>query len=273
MSSQILLNTENTGGGNTRTPPSSMRRCCFTLNNYNNTSTSSMIGLLNSKKYLFIIGKEVGESGTPHLQGYIEFGKPVNFRTIQRLIPGAHIEKAKGDRTSNIKYCSKDGDFESTFPVPLEERCLMRYDNVTWKPWQKDVIDLYLADPDERTVHWIVDSTGNNGKSFLTKYLTLKYQILVASGKKADVFHQVAKRLEDKDNPKEFKMVILDIPRHQADYINYGLLEELKNGLIMSGKYEGGTFAFLPVHVLVMANIAPDEEKFSKDRWNITYLN
>lgn len=59
-----------------------------------------------------IVGRECGESGTPHLQGYIEFHNAKSFRTIKRLIPSAHIEKAKGDSKANRDYCSKDGDFE-----------------------------------------------------------------------------------------------------------------------------------------------------------------
>jgi hypothetical protein len=101
----------------------------------------------------------------------------------------------------------------------------------------------------------------------------VKHKILLADGKKADVFHQVAKRLENEDDQEAFRMVILDLPRHNQEFTNYGLLEQLKNGLVMSGKYEGGTFAFPSPHVIVMSNQEPDYEKFSLDRWKVINLD
>ena len=60
----------------------------------------------------WIAGREIApNTGTVHIQGYIETLYPVRFSRIQSLFPGAHIEKARGNRSSNIKYCSKDGDY------------------------------------------------------------------------------------------------------------------------------------------------------------------
>jgi hypothetical protein len=225
------------------------------------------VELCNERGYLYCIGKEVGEKGTPHLQGYIEFKAPRTWQTIKNLLPRAHIEKARGTRKQNIAYCSKEKNFLSNFPIPLEEQVLKEYEGVTWKPWQQEIVDLYVTQPDPRKIYWITDIIGNNGKTFLTRWMVAKHQVLLASGKKQDVFHQVAKRLENEDDQKPFRMVILDIPRHQQDFTNYGLLEELKNGMVMSGKYEGGTFVFPSPHVVVMSNSEPDFSKFSADRW------
>lgn len=267
-----VVNTPNTEEGNTRPPPSTMRKLCFTLNNYTEYENTTLVDLCKNRGYLFCIGKEIGENLTPHLQGYIEFKSPKTWATIKNMLPRAHIERAKGTRKQNIAYCTKDGIFESNFPVPLRELVLAEYTDVEWKPWQQDIINLYDSIPDSRSIHWITDVLGNNGKTFLTKYLVVAKDVLLASGKKCDVFHQVAKRLENEDDQKPFKMVILDIPRHQQEFINYGLLEDLKDGLIMSGKYEGGTFAFPSPHVVVMSNQEPDYSKFSMDRWKTIVL-
>lgn len=59
-----------------------------------------------------IFGVEKGESGTEHLQGYIEFHKRRTLGGVRRLIPRAHWEIARGSPKQNVEYCSKDGDFE-----------------------------------------------------------------------------------------------------------------------------------------------------------------
>lgn len=270
------INIINIDGGNTETPsimPKSFRKVCFTFNNYNNTEHSKIIEICESRNYLYCIGEEVGEQGTKHLQGYIEFKSPKAFSTVKKLLPKAHIEKAKGNRAQNLMYCKKDGNFKSNFPVPMSEQVLAEYDDVIWRDWQQEVLDMYVNEPDKRHIYWVIDTVGNKGKSFLTRYLVVKYGVVIADGKKADVFHQVAKRLENEEDVKPFRMVILDLPRHNLEFTNYALLEQLKNGLIMSGKYEGGTFVFPSPHVIVMSNAAPDYSKFSEDRWKIIDLD
>nr|AQR57913.1 replicase [Desmodus rotundus circovirus 1] len=62
----------------------------------------------SSVKYL-IIGKEVGEKGTPHLQGFVNFKKKLRRSTLKKL-PGfmrAHVEPAKGTDHQNQTYCQK----------------------------------------------------------------------------------------------------------------------------------------------------------------------
>lgn len=85
------------------------RAWCFTVNNYEDNEIE------NAKKIPYdylIIGKEIGEGGTPHLQGYLYREKKVTFGKIKKMLPRAHLEIAKGTPLDNFKYCSKDGNFE-----------------------------------------------------------------------------------------------------------------------------------------------------------------
>ena len=268
--------TANTAGGNTSNPgwqPKSLRRMCFTLNNYTDEEIQRIHEYRNTDKFLICYGLEVGEQGTPHVQGYAEFKNPKKFNTVKNLFPRAHIERAKGSRKQNIEYCSKDGEFFSNFPLSMKQKCLLEYNDIEWYDWQQEIIDLHSTAPNTRHIHWYVDEIGNHGKTFLARYMVLKHRVLLCGSKKQDVFHQVAKRLEDEEKEDPFRMVILDVPRHDEGFVNYGVLESLKNGLIVSGKYEGGTFVFPSPHVIVFSNSAPDMSKFSQDRWIVKYLD
>lgn len=84
------------------------RNFCFTLNNFDENEIE-LISNLKCKYCIF--GKEKGENGTPHLQGYIMFNNARSFNSVKKLIPRAHIEVAKGSPYSNFEYCSKDNNF------------------------------------------------------------------------------------------------------------------------------------------------------------------
>ena len=50
-------------------------------------------------------------------------------------------------------------------------------------------------------------------------------------------------------------------------------MEEIKDGLIYSGKYEGGFANIEHPHVIVVSNFAPELSKLSEDRWNILKID
>lgn len=103
--------------------PTPKKSYCFTINNYSEDELSHLYGVLEIEARYAIVGKESGESRTPHLQGYVIFKKSYRFDTIKsRYLPRAHIEVAKGSVSDNFKYCSKDGDFREFGDKPSESR-------------------------------------------------------------------------------------------------------------------------------------------------------
>jgi len=97
------------------------RAWTFTLNNYTEESEQLLQAL--DVKYL-IYGREVGESGTPHLQGYVSFANPRRFNAIKKTLPvGSHIEAALGNSQQNFDYCTKDNDYfeKGTRPKTAKE--------------------------------------------------------------------------------------------------------------------------------------------------------
>lgn len=95
---------------------SKSRAWCLTVNNYTEEERQAI--LHNSRSDYVIVGKETGDSGTPHLQGYIRFPNAVRLSTLKKMFPRAHLEIARGTPEENYKYCSKDGDFEEAGDRP-----------------------------------------------------------------------------------------------------------------------------------------------------------
>ena len=110
LDSQVMVVQPQPGPSTARPRVNSKSRAwCFTLNNPTRTKEDTMSLFPNALS--IIIGDEVGENGTKHLQGYIRFKNAVSFNCITTALPGAHVEAAKGDPASNFKYCSKGGKF------------------------------------------------------------------------------------------------------------------------------------------------------------------
>lgn len=60
-----------------------------------------------------IIGKEVGEQGTPHLQCYLEFDNAMRFSTLQsKLLKRCHLEVRMSTAQKAADYCKKEENFE-----------------------------------------------------------------------------------------------------------------------------------------------------------------
>lgn len=258
------------GGGNTISPPPFVihpaKRWCFTLNNYTDEEYCAIKAILQKKSLTWIIGKEVGDSGTPHLQGYVEFTKklrPLGLFDSKRI----HFEKSKGDREQNYDYCSKDNDFECEGFTNKPNTNIKIIKELY--PWQKSIEDIYLTEPDERKIYWYWEPDGNCGKSAFIKYMVVKHKCLFCSGGKyTDIMNLVFNQ-----DMNVCKAILFDIPRANAGNISYASLESIKNGLVCNTKYETGCKVFNSPHVFVFANKEPDNmDMLSQDRWVITKL-
>jgi len=92
---------------------------CVTVNNWSEEEYDALKAL--DYKYL-IIGKEIGENGTPHLQVYIHFKRSTAPARIKKAVPRAHIEVAKGSAIQNKEYCSKEDNYEEFGEIPVSKQ-------------------------------------------------------------------------------------------------------------------------------------------------------
>lgn len=252
-------------------PLNKVRAFFFTWNNWNTGTLEHLELWLEKECDEYHCQKEMGESGTPHIQGCFRFKSARSckkvFSDIKSIVPELHLEVSR-DWKKSVAYCSKNdtrvGDGPSNMgkkriPDPLEGKELYE--------WQKEVIDILEGKPDDRTVYWYCDRSGNKGKTTLAKSIfTRSPNMLYASGKAADVKCAIASMVEKGKFPP---IVIFDFVRSSESFISYEAIEAVKNGIFFNGKYESGMVVFPVPHVIVFANFMPDEDKLSKDRWQI----
>lgn len=85
----------------------------MTLNNYTQEEELKLKGLNEKVKY-GVFGKETGDQGTPHIQGFFIVSKTMRIGTVKSLIgiQRMHLEVSRAKNVYDaIDYCKKDGDF------------------------------------------------------------------------------------------------------------------------------------------------------------------
>jgi len=294
----------------------SRRRYVFTINNYSDAEVASLDALGASTRIQYLIyGREVGENGTPHLQGFVIFSSSIRFTNAKRLIgQRAYLAGAVGTSEQAASYCKKDGNFKEYGQVPSNagkrndweafkewihelqriptERELINFNTSLYARYSKKcyaIANAYLSSPDlvgegsprfgwqtrvaglidsdqpsQRNIHFVVDEEGGKGKSWICRWALSKHpdkvQIL-RIGKRDDLAYAI-------DETK--RVFIFDIPREQMTYLQYSVLESLKDQMIFSAKYESSLKVLRnPVQVIVMSNEKPDMTQLTEDRYNV----
>lgn len=85
----------------------------YTLNNYTEDEQQRLQNLTEDDGVSYhVFGREVGERGTPHLQGYVEFTSRLRLANVKAIISRrAHFELRRGTPKQARDYCIKDGNF------------------------------------------------------------------------------------------------------------------------------------------------------------------
>ena len=261
------------GGGNTISPPhgkakrcTASKRWAFTWNNYPQDWVALLAPAFDGAKW--IGGLEVGENGTRHVQGYVEFPikvRPVGYKGIPTSI---HWEKARKSRETNVAYCAKEA---TTIKGNLRLPRVPKFPEFN-KPWQVEALDVIKTEPDDRTIYWYWSHEGKLGKTTFAKYLAIEHNACILAGKGADVRNGALTYKRDAGRYPD--LCVFPIPRSfNSDYLSYEAIENVKDALFYSGKYEGGTVADACPHLFVFANFPPDETRMSTDRWVIKNID
>lgn len=210
---------------------------------------------------------EYVEWGTPKEQG-----KRTDLLDLRdRLKEGEHlrviIDEAVNEKELSLilKYRKPLKEYEDSVQTNRARVTLLkRYEGVIWRQWQQELLNLVDELPNPRTIVWYLDPEGNSGKSFISKYLQLSRDVYyVTGGKQQDILYAYENQ----------HIIIYDLARTYSDNMDhiYTTIENFKNGMYLSTKYESRQRIFEIPHIIVMANYEPHYEKLSKDRWDVRH--
>ena len=113
--------------------PTRARGCCWTLNNPVQSDIDGLLSLSEDDKVQYLgYGREIGESGTPHLQGYIYCRNPQFHKWFRERIPRAHVEFQRGTPEQAIEYCQKDGEYNEWGSRPASRKSKGETEKARW---------------------------------------------------------------------------------------------------------------------------------------------
>ena len=133
----------------------------------------------------------------------------------------------------------------------------------------------YLGKPCDRKVIWIVGKEGNEGKSFFKVNIREQFGYsrvctLELSENPGNTFHIMGKICSTNTD-----IFLFNLPR--GEYLGteqYKILESIKDGTAVDGKYNSQKLYFKKSNVLIVfANDEPNQNKLSKDRWRILKIS
>lgn len=246
----------------------------FTFNNPDENFHQEFELLVDPKARKYLYQLEVGDEGTPHYQGNIEFMekcRPMELGLSKRM----HWEVTKNNKLA-FAYCQKltgrlGNDFKfKGIPRPVEKVTLELLREK--RPKMADFAEYLATLPkDNRSIHWLVDREGNQGKTLLCKYIVDNTASIVVGGSRKHILSGVRAWVEEKG---QLDYLILDIPRSLDEkFVSYQAIEKVKDGCFFVDFGHSPSMVRLNSPcVVVLSNESPDLSKMSDDRWDVRYL-
>ena len=254
-----------------------------------------------------VVGEEIGEQGTPHLQGFIHLKKDPKSCGIKfwksELPQGqqAHFSSARGTDEQNEKYCTKEGPYFE-FGEQAEPECKWGKILETAK---KDLHAVMEIDPEIFVKHYnqlkAINDDYNKPKMAADLPELRDWQNVALDKLKNQQDRKIlfivdeeggkgksclAKHIMTTENSwacqggkindlmyaynTDAEYVVFDMARcNNPDYYPWNFMENLKNGWFTSTKYKGGLKMFKAPKIIVFMNELPPKTKLSEDRYEI----
>ena len=143
----------------------------------------------------------------------------------------------------------------------------MDKDKIDWSGFQKD-LRKYEHKPSDRKIIWVVGEKGNEGKTFFQDQIRqefgyLRFSALQLGENIRNILHVMGKQCSTNTD-----IFLFNVPRRGVIFTEqYKILEFIKDGYALSGKFQSQNLYFKKPNVLIVfANREPNMKELSKDR-------
>lgn len=245
----------------------------FTLSKeYSNFEEIKKILVTKSRAWCFQL--ESGEeTGYEHFQGRFILKERLRLTGVKKFWPKeTHLSPTSNENRNNMFYVQKENT-RIDGPWSDEDIEIPKWLQVApdWYPYQRSILRKIKDEANTRVVNVLVDTEGNNGKSFLSLYLAVR---------------KLARRLPMLNDARDMSRMILDSPKSNCYFIDLpratdkkfmhnfiAAMEELKNGYAFDDRYSFREEFFNPPHIWIFTNAEIDPSLLSKGRWKLWYLD
>lgn len=246
--------------------------------------TAADLDYLDIKRYLTGVAKkytfqlEEGDSGYIHYQGRLSLFKKRRKMEALKLFganapqyfePTTNKEFLTGDCFYQLKEDTKlEGawtDKDVVIYIPRQIREITRL-----RPFQHTIINKLLL-WDTRSINYVFDPEGNNGKSILMGWIRA---------------HQLGRVLPPMNDCKDMMRMVCDMPTASSYIIDmprcmnkdklygfYSAIEMIKDGYAYDDRYSFKEKIFDSPNVWIFGNTLPDLNLLSHDRWKVFTIN
>ena len=236
----------------------------------------------------FVVQLEQGESGYVHYQGRISLFKPLRLVNCRQLwehfeYTDVHLSPTSTNAQKGPPfYCTKldtridgpwtDKDVAKEIYIPRQYRNLV--DNLyTYQKTIWNSAEIF----DERIINYVYDVSGNNGKSTIASLMELHQRgiDLPPINDQEKLVQSVCDILMAQEN-RTPKVIFIDMPRAMDKRRLGGMytaIEQIKKGKVFDIRYKYSYWWFDSPQIWVFANIEPELDLLSKDRWRVWKIN
>lgn len=227
---------------------------------------------------MWVFQLEKGDGGYVHYQGRVTLVKKRRASEIAKLF-NDDLFKVHWSPTSNNArdkeafYCIKadtrvDGPWKDSDyrPPVVLTRQMREFAEFTRHPWQTKVEE-FCKEWDKRTIHWVYDEHGCNGKSDLVEWLDVNNIACVVPPMRS-----IEDILQFAFSCTSARAYLIDFPRamkkeHLCEF--YAGIECLKNGFVYDKRYKGQKRWMDRPAIVIFSNVLPPTAAMSRDRWKV----
>lgn len=137
------------------------------------------------------------------------------------------------------------------------------------KPWQDFIHNIFLQEPDSRSIYVILDKEGGKGKTYLQNVMKDAYPddiVNISNGRTKDITSLVRQGVQ-------YKLIQMNVPRQNNKGINLEAIEMIKDGNFASMKYKPKSVRSQPPHFFIYTNNELKWTNLTTDRWRIIHLH